>query len=119
MKNTDKLLRFESDEQALDFARRYTVPGATVPQDEEIPGLVTLYIKAVAMQRLKLAGAVWFDGAYPCLPGKTINVMLPADPETDPVVEESIRYTMKKYKGATRSELIALCRGLTKPAWAE
>lgn len=115
---SSRFLDFESDEQAHDFSRRYTTPGTRIPQDDEIPGLVTSYMKAVSMHRLKLAGMVWFEGEFPITPGYTVDVVV-NDTGDKEYEQSAIREVHGKYKGASRSRLIAICRSVEKPAWAE
>lgn len=100
---------FESKEQAQDFVRNEIKIGEVLP-DRRINERIRNYMAAVSLYRLKLAGAVWFDGE-PNPEDMTIRV--------NKISQDDLAEKTKPYFGITRSLLEALCKLLDKPEWAE
>lgn len=97
--------QFESDEQAHDFLELYALR-IERPINEHI----TNYMLMVSMYRQKLAGVLWFDGKI----NEDIDVNVWFNPEID---TEHVKDLTKKYKGFSRSMLIALCKAVSEPEW--
>lgn len=111
-----KVVDFESDDQAKDFAREFTKIGVNrpIPPESHVPEWIGNYMVAVAMQRLKLVGAIWFEGEFPWTPDADVEVQVNLNLDKSTLPE-----LLKPYKGYTRSMLLALCRTVEKPTWAE
>lgn len=104
--------KFESKDQAKDLARSVLSAGKVLP-DSLIEQEISNYMAAVVLYRLKLSGAIWFEGDLPDSSLSTVTVQVR---EVEP---EVIAATKKKFFGYTRSSLAVACRYLEKPEWAE
>lgn len=101
--------RFESKGQAQDFIRNEINPGKIL-SDREINIKIRDYLTKVSLLRLKLAGAIWFEG----------------DPTPEDMVlqvrkmdKDEIRKITRPYIGATLSLLQAACKSIQPPEWAK
>ena len=103
----DGPIRFENEEQALDFMHTHALE-VHRPLNENI----TNYMLKVSLFRMKAAGLVWFDNNL----HEDIETSLSFNPE---IPSEEVGFYTREYAGWTLSALKAICRGLEQPLWAK